>query len=110
MMKAYLVDPIAREIVEVETPEDSASLYALLGCRTFQILAARGLAGRDGLYVDEDARLKAPFFQKRMGTFHFKGFFAPILGRALVVGHTADGECCDPKTPIARVRKMVAFS
>ncbi len=98
-MRGYLIDPVARTVTEIEHDEN---LVPILEYDTFEILARlAGVGIRDALIVNGD---------RTVGTsFIFKGSPTPIVGKALYSGHTIDGEMCDPKLPIDRVKRLLTF-
>lgn len=107
-MLAYLIDPKHRSVTPVDTEGDCSDIYKLLECSTFEI-HNRGmhLAGRDALYVDETARLKPD--PELRGLFRVRGFHSPIIGKALLLGHTADGDTTSAKTHFYRLKQMIAW-
>lgn len=118
MSTAYLIDPAARTVTEVERgPLDSlAPVYALLGCQYVEgvrLLQAEG----DYLYVDEEGTFKAdnPVFICRL----YPG--QVLTGRALWIGGPRpytpdadgndphDGEETPPRSTLAYARAHIVF-
>ena len=107
-MLAYLIDPVAKTVTEVQHDESNEALYTLLDCRCYEInYRAVGLSRGDALYVDQEPYLR-PNPDKR-GAFVIKGQPQPMIGRGLISGHTADGEMCDPRTSRRKVRDLIVF-
>lgn len=101
---ANLIDPLARTVTLVDRGDRNslAPVYALLDCKYvdgYQL----GDTGPDVLYVDEYQR-------EGRGAFACSRIPAPlIVGRALWVGSTADGEEADPDTPLAIASRCIVF-
>lgn len=108
-MRAYLINPLDQTIIEVQHNETTAELHGYLQVEKFKILRqGLSLHKGDGIYVD--AKFRQRPCVPRLGMFSFKGVGGMIIGRALVSGHTIDGEMCDPRTPITRIRDLIAWS
>jgi hypothetical protein len=107
-VRAYLIDPMEKTILEIGHNETMTELYGYLQCTEFEILR-RGLSLHkgDGLYVDAKYRTRPCV--PRLGMFSFKGVAGLILGKALISGHTVDGEMCDPRTPLNKIRDLTAW-
>lgn len=106
-MIAYLIDPLNEAIAVIVHDESDQELRAILQCGKFTVLRREGLYKGDGLYLDENYKTRP--LVPRFGLFSFKGIAGVIPGRALISGHTEDGEMCDPRTPIKRVRELVSW-
>ncbi|MCG7401983.1 MULTISPECIES: hypothetical protein [Caballeronia] len=95
MNKAYLIDPLARTVTLIDRGDrDSlAPAYRMLDCQYVEDYALAD-AGRDTLYVDE-------YQHRERGALICHLFpHAAFVGRALLIGATADGEEADPETPL----------
>lgn len=104
-MRAYLIDPVAKTVTEIEHDESDGALQALLQSERRHIICMNAfiLNGRDALYSPPGGG--PPHYH-----YSFKGCLGPVYGRGLISGHTIDGEMCDPRTALKQVKKMVAFS
>jgi hypothetical protein len=108
---AYLIDPFACEVRHVELVDDPDSdeglhaIYALLDCAIIEAVVPES-AGTDVLYVDEEGKAKE----------HACGFFCRLwpyevlLGKALWIGSTVEGDTCAPSMPISYVRDHIIWS
>lgn len=105
-MKAYLIDPYARAVTEIETTGRFADLYPVIECSTIEIVRLE----RDDVLIDEEGTFS---FQRPDGTekalFKIKGFPTPLVGFGVVLGHTPDGDSAPPKMRIEEVRARVTF-
>jgi hypothetical protein len=108
-MRALLIDPLEKRITEVQHDESSESLASLLKSEIFEVLGGViGLAKGDALYVDQEGLIRPDSDQR--GSFNVKGLRVSIIGRALVCGHTVDGEMCDARTKLNTVKRIVWWS
>lgn len=108
-MIAYLIDPKARTVSEVEHDGTLDSIYRLLECRTID--AVRIVEG-DACYVDDESLLRSDEQLAEQGYFQLdtpRGTFA-ICGRGLIVGRVRGGGAdAPPVMPISRVRLIVSW-
>lgn len=103
-MRGYLVDPRAREVSEIEHDESTGGLCEIMNCAALTVVGSITGGGiRDALYTDGDGPAAT------QGQFMIKGQVTPITGRAIYSGHTRDGDMCDPKLPLDRLRSLVIF-
>jgi len=104
-MKAYLIDPVAKTVTEIDHDEN---LTSILEYDTFEVVSRLvGTGIRDALIVDGDRQDEK--FRKERGAFMFKGKDQAIIGKAVYSGHTIDGEMCDPKLPLERMKRLMSF-
>ena len=84
-MRAILIDPKAQTVTEVDHAGGCESIYALVGCSTFTVIA---LAGRDVMYLDDEGLL----FEGEKPAFTFGDYPQPLVGRGLIVSTDEMGE------------------
>ena len=91
-MKAFLIDPELRVIKEVEYDGDYREIYALTGCKTFDVVGIP--FGSDGIYVDDEG-LYADVMHKWEFNLHHQ---PPIqlVNKALVLGCDDEGDSIEP--------------
>ncbi|MFD2937772.1 hypothetical protein [Spirosoma flavum] len=89
-MDAYLIDPAARTISEVNMDFSLQSIYSLLGCRLISTVASQ--PNGDLMFVDDNVA------DDEHEAFRFGSW--EIYSKALVVGSASEGESISPKTPI----------
>lgn len=53
-MLAYLIDPVALEVKEVQLDDDYREIYKLIDCETFTVVA---INDSDVIYVDDEGPL-----------------------------------------------------
>jgi hypothetical protein len=101
-MKAYLIDPFARTVSEVEHDGTLASVYRLLGCSTID--AARPSGTDDVIYVDDEG-----LFREEQATFFCKSYPHGLAGKGLWVGTTPAGDDATPRATVAHVRALILW-
>jgi len=109
---AYLIDPFACEVRHVELASEASTfdelheIYALLDCGIIEAVAPLN-AGTDMMYLDEEGKCKRPPLAR--------GFLCRlwphdvIVGKALWIGSTAEGDNCTPQMTIDYVREHVVW-
>jgi hypothetical protein len=119
-MKCHLIDPYTRTITETEIASgDELELRILIGddcIKTHMWVGSRrvlDLVERDALYT------RSPFVMDfenwpNAQPFHWNypsatPMTATAPGRAVILGHTVDGEPCSPTTPLDVVRTLFWF-
>lgn len=100
-MKAFLIDPVAKRIVEVLTDGSLDSIYELTHCDMVQPVYIN--RERDFVLVDENACYKP---EGSLMPFFILG--QPMLGRGLVLGQYGE-EWGDPRLSLDILRSIVAF-
>jgi hypothetical protein len=105
-MKAYLIDPFAREISEVEHNGNFRQIYELIQSPSQSFSAVRMNGRGDMIYVDEEG-LFVPF--DRQEFFGLRGYGAPLAGRGLVLGSDPYGESVSPKASLDEVRGQIVW-
>lgn len=103
-MKAYLIDPDARSINEVDVDKSLGleAYYRLLDCDMIE--AAAFNEHGDVAYVDEEGLLKT-----QTKFFQIAGYPQPLAGKGLVVGTDQEGETVEPKTTLGWLKSNVIF-
>tara|TARA_B100000424_G_scaffold57448_1_gene41486 strand:+ start:2608 stop:3072 length:465 start_codon:yes stop_codon:yes gene_type:complete len=103
-MRAYLIDPIKREISVVSYNGDYQMINELINSqRGFD--AVYGFRNEDTLYVDDEGLLL-----KENHAFEFtydNGHTQPLMGKALVLGTDAEGESVAVKSTLEEVASKV---
>lgn len=107
-MRAFLIDPKTLTVEPFEHDETLAQLYERTGCDQLEIIRrVPGFSVADSIYVDENVHMRRD--GPKVGKFTLKGLPTVIYGRAIVSGHTDDGDMCSPNTQLETVRKRVVF-
>lgn len=101
-MKAYLIDPAARTITQVEYTGDYKNIYTHIEANCFDV--ARVYKNGDGIFVDDEGLLNEPehFFIHR-------NYPNPLAGKGLMLGVDDEGESVEPGTDIETLRNDIAF-
>ena len=103
-MRAYLIDPIKKEISVVNYNGDYRMINELINCeRGFD--AVYGFRNQDTLFVDDEGLLR-----KENHGFEFtydNGHTQPLMGKALVLGTDAEGESIAVKSSLEEVASKV---
>jgi hypothetical protein len=111
-MKAILIDAVAREVREIELPDDEVSRLAELNRLVGGYLeVAFAWRGGDVLFVDEDGLRHNPPYG-----FSFGFLAGALVGSGIVVGREVEGDQYpdgwsngDPVITADEVRKLVRF-
>lgn len=106
-MKAIHIDPTTKTVREIEIPDPAtgehlSAIYAVLGCRAFDLVR---LEGGDAVFVDDEGLLKddpGPFF----GLW---GYPNPLAGHGLVLGADDDGNSCAPTVTVAEIEDWIVW-
>lgn len=103
-MKAYLIDPFKRSIMEVGTDAELQSIYDLL--QVDMIEAVRPMnAQADIIYIDEEGKLK-----EGQAMFFCRLFPHDILmGRGLWIGTDEDGGNASAEMPLSYVKAHIVW-
>ena len=105
-MRAYLIDPINKEISVVDYNGDYQMINELINSqRGFD--AVYGFRNEDTLYVDDEGLLL-----KENHAFEFtydNGHTQPLMGKALVLGTDAEGESIECKTTLENLKSRISF-
>jgi hypothetical protein len=106
-IKALLIDPKDRTVTEIELvkTEDMgvlAALYTAIGCEFVECPVE--LANGDGVVMDEEG-----LFKSDLNFFSVDTFPSPLVGKAVIVGTSPDGDWVSCKTTLAEALKQVHF-
>ena len=102
-MKAYLINPFAREVTQVEHSGDLEQIYGFLGgvrCVTCVTINQEG----DGVFVDDEG-----LFNGDNEFFSVAGYPEPLAGFGLVLGCDPEGESVAPALTFEALRDRVKF-
>lgn len=107
-MIAYLIDPHARTVSEVEYDGNIETIYKLIGTQPFDV--ARINDANDGIFVDDNGLL-GDLSQQKFFRIAGKGFGypEPLAGKGLVLGCNEDGESTSPTLTLDQVKGAVWF-
>ena len=103
-MKAYLIDPTAQTVDEVEYDGNYKSIYRFIDCGTFD--CARFNEHGDGVFIDDEGLING----EQQQFFMIKGYPQPLAGKGLVLGCDMNtGESADPHVTLEWLRENVVF-
>lgn len=117
-MKAYLIDPAARTVSEVEYSGDYHQITTYIAggfddCRLFTAVYS-AILKEDGsfdpakaydVFVDDEGLING----NPHGWFMLAGYEGLLRGRGLVLGHDGMGESIEPPVTLAELTKAVSF-
>lgn len=110
-MKAYLIDPVAKTITEVEHEDNYKHIYTLLsgpnaaGAEVaVDLFTVVNIEGDDAIFIDDEGLLKAD-----QAFFKFADFHQPLAGRGLVLGTNDEGDSTSPKCTIDWLRERISW-
>ncbi len=101
-MKAYVIDPINRQVYEVDYSGDYRQIYQHIDADTFDVVTINKHG--DALFVDDEG-----LFKENQHFFFIQGYPQPLAGKALVLGTTREGESVSPKVSIETIKDDVRF-
>ena len=101
-MKAFLIDPQAQQITQVEYSGDYRQIYEHINAPMFTT-ATFNEAG-DTCFVDDEG-----LFNGDNCFFVIAGYPQPLAGRALVLGCNDEGESTEPSITLGQCRAMVEW-
>ena len=99
-MKAFLIDPQAQQITQVEYSGDYREIYEHINAQLFTT-ATFNNAG-DTCFVDDEG-----LFNGDNGFFVIAGYPQPLAGRGLVLGCNDEGESTEPSITLNQLRALV---
>ena len=102
-MRAYLINPFAREVLRVNYDGDFNQIYEFLGgvrCFTCVTINQEG----DSVYVDDEG-----LFNGDNEFFSVAGYPEPLAGFGLVLGCDREGESVAPSLTLETLRDRVKF-
>jgi hypothetical protein len=101
-MIAYLIDPMARSITEVEYDDSNyRNICELIDAQLFDVV--RFSATRDVIFVDDEG-----LFNPR-GFFRVDGYPSPLAGKGLVLGTNSEGESIEPGLSLEDLEGTIHF-
>ena len=101
-MKAYLIDPFAKEVSEVEHDGDFKQIYKFIDAEAFD---CAHLANTDVIFVDDMGLTK-----DEQAFFAFVGYTQILAGKGLVLGTNEEGDTVEPKFSLDDVRSRVHWA
>ena len=101
-MKAFLIDPQAQTITEVEYSGDYTEIYKHIGADMFDVVRIN--RNGDCIFVDDEGLLKEPEH-----FFAHTNYPNPLAGRGLVLGTDDEGDSAPPKVTLEKLREDVVF-
>lgn len=102
-MKAFLIDPKAQSITEVDYSGDHHDIYRLIDASTFDVV--RLYRTGDGAYIDDEG-----LFKDEQHFWLHCNYPQPLAGRGLVLGVDEDGETVSPSVTLEQLREEVFFA
>lgn len=102
-MKAFLIDPKAQSITEVDYSGDYQDIYALIEADTFDVV--RLYPTGDGAFIDDEGLLKEQEF-----FWVHRNYPGPLAGRGLVLGVDEEGESAAPAVTLQQLAKDITFT
>lgn len=101
-MKAYLIDPAAQTISEVEYTGHFTDIYQHIGADLFDV--ARLYPNGDGAFVDDNG-----LSRDDLSFWFHRNYPQPLAGKGLLLGVDAEGDSIEPITDIETLRGDVVF-
>ena len=109
-MKAILIDPILKEVKEVDYSGDYTDIYKLIECRTFDIV--RIPVGNDGIYIDDEG-LFTPINKQHWFTYRYNAHEMhqniPLVNKGLVIGWDDEGNSIDCDSTVDSIKSSVRW-
>ena len=90
-MNAYLIDPFAKTVTEVEYGGNYQEIYQLIDCDTFDVVRINNKG--DAIFVDDEGLING----KPQAFFMYQDYPQPITGKGLVLGSDTEGETTAPR-------------
>jgi hypothetical protein len=108
MPNAYLIDPFARAISEVEYDGNIKNICKLIDAEIFDV--ARINDKRDGIFVDDNG-LRGDLTNQRFFRIEARefGYPEPLAGKGLVLGCDEAGKPTSPTLTLEQVRAATRF-
>ena len=104
-MKAFKIDVVTKEIIEIDCPKGIQSIYEVLQCDTFACVFPALMPDGFTLYVDDEGLYRKP----PLGAFSIKGFAQVLSGHGFVVGTDEEGESADAPITLEELKAKVRF-
>lgn len=102
-MNAYLIDPFARTITQVEYSGDYKQIYDLIDADCYD--CARINREGDAIFVDDEGLIR----EKAQSFFLHEDYPNPLAGKGLVLGCDAQGESVAPHTTLEELKSKITF-
>lgn len=103
-MKAYLIDPEARAVIETEYPGDSG-IAPLIDSERGGIDRIEFGNDRDAVWIGGEV-----FLSRGALVWNFAAYPFPLAGKALVLGCNSIGESCEPRISLAQLEEMISWT
>jgi len=101
-MRAYLIAPVDRAIIEVDYDGVYTNIYGFIKADTFDIATFNEQL--DAVFVDDMG-----LFKEDQSYFTIKGYAQPLAGRGLVLGVGPEGESTPPTVDMLWLQHNVRF-
>ncbi len=101
-MKAFLIDPAAKTVTEVEYSGDWKDIYTLTDCDCFTTV---DIDGANTMFLDDEGLLKG----YRDDFFAYGPDCPPLAGKALVLGYDEEGETVAPTVTLEEITSQVIW-
>lgn len=101
-MRAYLIDPGAKEVTEVDYNGDYRHIYEHIDATLFDAVPINKFG--DVVYVDDEGLLG-----KRLPLFTLRTYHQELAGKGLVLGTNGEGGSVPPHISLDDLRDMVVF-
>lgn len=103
-MIAYLIDPGAQEVREVEYNGDYKHIYRLIDCQCFDVVRVNNHG--DGIFLDDEGYITNGI----KSTFMWLGINHVLVGKGLLLGVDNQGESVSPRMSLEAVRNSVVWT
>ena len=106
-MKAFLIDPYAMTVTEVQYGGDYNEIYKLTDCDIFTCVTFN--EHEDSIFIDDEGLIngKEQAFFRVVDTP--RGPSYPLVGKGLVLGTNEEGESVEPKVTLEQLKKQIQF-
>ncbi|SFF44218.1 hypothetical protein SAMN03003324_03900 [Pedobacter antarcticus] len=101
-IRAFKIDSLNREIVELQIDPSLKVFNEVIGCRCVDVIRLDAL-GTDVIYIDDEGLYQVP-----EGAFSVRGLYGVFSGNGLVVG-TFEGQDVDCTTTLDKLKKLIRF-
>ena len=100
-MKAYLINPFAQTVTEVEYSGDYNQIYQFLNCDLFTVVEINEFG--DSVFIDDEGLING----KPQEFFLVNGYPQPLAGMGLVLGCNQEGESTEPSITLEQLKAQV---
>lgn len=101
-MRAYLIDPFAKEVSEVNYTGDYKNINEHIQAPMFCVVDIDN--DGDSIFIDDEG-----LYVEEQEFFWFDGYPQMLAGRGLVLGTDKEGESVEPKCSIDWLRERIRF-